>query len=133
MQRPNSRIISHKVHDHVSRSLFGVTWLQNKCVATSGILEVGDAIPLACSFGHDPVVVAVEVHGVLAARGKAVVVDDDAHGTVAADVVDSPIRVGVRGVASVGEEKNGVSSWSVTGQREKGYKLTHNRHGKCRC
>lgn len=79
MQRPDSRVIRHKVHDHVSRTLIGITWLQNKGVATCGILEVGDAIPLACSFGDNPVVVAVEVHGVLASRSEAIVVDDDAH------------------------------------------------------
>lgn len=63
-----------------------------------------DAVPGSKAIGQHVEVVAVEMHGV---GSREVIIDYEAHGGVGIEVVDLPIGVGVREIASVGERENG--------------------------
>lgn len=66
-----------------------------------------NAVPGAEALGEYVEVVAVKMHGV---KGCKLVVDDEAHGGVGAEVVDRPVGVRVGEIACVGEGEDGVAS-----------------------
>ena len=108
VEGPNSGIILGPLQDDVAGTAVHVGRGQDLDVADLGVVDVCDApVPEAGARGEDEEVVAVQVHGV--GEEVDVVVDHQAHGAVAAEVVDVPLRVvGVAGVAGGGEEEDGV-------------------------
>ena len=88
MQRPHSRVVRDKVHDHVAGTLVRMAGLQDVRIATHRVVgPLRHAVPLAHALGHNPEIVPVEVHRVLAPVGHAVVVQDDSDRAVSAHVV----------------------------------------------
>ena len=108
MERPHAGIVHVKLNHDIPGRAAGVGGRQDLHVAALRVVDVGDSpVPGARSRGQDEEVVAVQVHGV-GGEGD-VVVDDEAHGGVGAEVVDVPLRVvRVGGVALVGEEEDGI-------------------------
>ena len=94
-------IISSSLPNHES------TRGHNLHVATLRVIRVDDSrpIPLTQTDVQDEEVVTMEMHWM---RQWCLVVDDEAVGTVAADVDDVPVRGIVRGVACGGEEEHGT-------------------------
>ena len=107
VEGPRARVVRVVLQDDVGR-VRGVAVLDELGVAALRVLRVGDAaVPGADALGEHVEVVAVEVHGV---GGVELVVDDEAHGGVGAEVEDGPfgvVRVG--DVACVGEGEDGVA------------------------
>ena len=98
MQRPNARIIRVEFHYHISRTP-RISRLQDLYIPPLRISKVRRPIPFAHTFGYNPEIVAVQVHGVRAAGDGDVVADMKTDGGVGAEIVDVPL--GVVGVGRV--------------------------------
>ena len=100
MEGPGARII-RVILQHDESRFPGAVTLNQLRIATLRVLRVGDdAVPRPRTLGEDVEVVAVEMHGV---GGYEVVVDDETHRGVGAEVVDIPVGVGVGEIACVCE------------------------------
>ena len=112
MQRPNPRIIRLKLQHHKPRLPRRIIHrLQQLHIPPLRVHLLDVPIPLPDTLGHNPEIVAVEVHGVGDVVAE-VVVENDTDGGVCAEVVDVPLGVvGIGGVAFVGEDEEGVAGF----------------------
>ena len=134
VERPHPRVI-RLVLQHDIAGVGRGTGLHDLHVAALGVLLVDDrAVPGSDALGEDVEVVAVEVHRVVLCK---FVFDDDAHGAVVSEVVDVPFGIGgIRDVALVGEDENGMAlkgMMSATLELHVSQRLTRSCLGKTRC
>ena len=84
MKRPHPGIIRRELQHKIAIRLYQL------CISSLWTHSVDRAVPFTGSFGQDPEVVAVEVHGV---GGAAYIVDYQTDGAVGAKVVNVPLRL----------------------------------------
>lgn len=96
MQRPNPRIVRHKLH-HKKPRRRRTTRAQKLHVSSLRIFRIRHAaVPNPAALGEHPEVVSVQMHRM---NERGAIVQHDAHGGVGAEVVNVPL--GVTGVGDV--------------------------------